>query len=214
MNFLALVEKFCHLSRKENALRTTGWGSLLVIALAISACGPNGETTQNLKNDASPPAVSTVTPPPAPPQRELAAAFDASTTTLLEAKTAADFAKFKALSQVVLAPEANGLRITSSGTDPQILLPPFAEGKRCIVQLAINLPIETPVQIFYSLRDHQGFTEAQSQLVPLKKGKNIVYFQLDQPDLIDPVRLDPGASPGDYIIESVVAKSITNPARP
>lgn len=198
---------------RRSAFRAIGWNSLFLFAVAISACGPSGDTPRDA---ATPNAASSpvATAPPAPTQADLAAKFDASTAAILEAKRVEDFAKFKPLNQVVLTPTADGLKITASGTDPQILLPPFAEGKPCIVQVTINLPVETPVQIFYSLHDSPSFSEAQSQLTtPLAKGRDVVYFLLDQPGLIDPVRLDPGASPGDYLIESVVARAIMSPAK-
>ena len=144
----------------------------------------------------------------------LAAAFDASTETILDLKSASDLTKLKALRQVDLSTGANGLNVIASGDDPSLLLPPFCEGKQSILQVVIDTPVDTQIQLFYAFRDQPGFNEAQSQTLALKKGRNVVYFQLDQANLIDPLRLDPGASPGEYIIESVIARSMTKPAAP
>lgn len=108
-------------------------------------------------------------------QTEIAAKFDAAKTTLLEASKPADFSKFQALHGATLLPAPTGLRVTSTGTDPQILLPPFADGKKFIAKVVVEAPFDTPMQMFYQLRERPGFVEAQSQLVPLKKGRNAVY---------------------------------------
>jgi hypothetical protein len=133
--------------------------------------------------------------------------FDAAGPVIFEAKTASDFSKFEALREATLSPGPNGLRIVASGTDPQVVFPAFAQGKKFVLRVMIEAPFETPAQFFYQIASRPGFVEAQSQLVPLKKGKNIVYFSSDEPNVIDPVRIDPGASPGEYVIESVVARS-------
>jgi hypothetical protein len=62
------------------------------------------------------------------------------------------------------------------------------------------------------LRDAPTYTETHSQLFPLIKGRNVVYFRVNQPDLIDPVRLDPAFNAGDYKIESIAAREIAKPA--
>ena len=49
-------------------------------------------------------------------------------------------------------------------------------------------------------------------MLMLKPGANVVYFDLDQPNLIDPLRLDPAAAPGDYVINSIVARVATTPS--
>jgi hypothetical protein len=146
-------------------------------------------------------------PAPRQSQSELAATFEAAGAVIFEAKTASDFSKFEALREATVSPGANGLRVVASGTDPQVVFPKFAEGKKFILRMVIEAPFETPAQFFYQISSKPGFVEAQSQLVPLKKGKNVVYFNSEDPNVIDPLRIDPGASPGEYVIESVVARS-------
>ena len=156
-------------------------------------------------------APALATPQPVEAQADLAGSFNVSQTTLFEARSAADFSKFQVLREATVAPGANGLHITAAGTDPQLLLPPFAAGKQFILQVVIEAPFETPCQMFYQVADRPGFVEAQSQLVPLKKGRNTVYFKVDVSKVIDPVRIDPGASAGEYTIESVVARAVSGP---
>jgi hypothetical protein len=37
--------------------------------------------------------------------------------------------------------------------------------------------------------------------------KNVIYFRLHSPSLIDPLRFDPAAHPGNYIVESIMARA-------
>lgn len=203
MNIMAVGRKFPQSFTKRSAARSARLSLPFLLAFAMASCGPSNDTT-----NATPPARAVR------PQAELAASFEASTETILDLRNPTDLIRLKALQQADLSAAANGLHITASGDDPQLLLPPFCEGKHSILQVVIDTTVDTPIQLFYALRDQPGFNEAQSQSLALKKGRNVVYFQLDQGNLIDPLRLDPGASRGEYVIESIIARSTTKPAAP
>jgi len=189
----------------------------LLLAAAIFGCGPKEDTASNASgppaNSVSNPSPSTANARPAS-QPELAMKFEASTVTIFEARTADALANLKVLQQATLSKGANGLIVTASGIDPSLSLPPFIADKQAIVQVTIVSPVETPIQLFYITRDRPVPSEEQSQTVMLKPGSNVIYFQLSQPGLIDPLRLDPGAAPGQYVIESVVARSLPKPSAP
>ena len=72
------------------------WTLPLVFSLAFSACGPDASTSTA---SASPPPTSAKAPTapqtPVVSQADLAKAFDNSTTTLLELKTAEQFGQIK-----------------------------------------------------------------------------------------------------------------------
>jgi hypothetical protein len=188
---------------------------LLLFAFAMAGCGPSNDTTNVTPPiSPSPPIVSSDLPPPTRSQAELAAAFDKSNETIFEATTGEQLMKVKPLRQVTFFIMANGLKVVASGTAPSLLLPAFVQGKKCILQVAIESPAGTPIKLFYSRREQPAYSESQAQTLSLKKGRNVVYFQLDQANLIDPLRLDPGTSAGDYIIESVVARATEKPATP
>ena len=215
MNIMAIGGKFPRWFTRRSTARSAGLSLLFLLAFAMAGCGPSSDNSNaNLSTSSVTPAPSVAPRPVVRPQVELAAAFDASTETILDLKSPGDLTRLKALRQVNLSAAANGLNITASGDDPSLLLPPFCEGKQSILQVVIDTPVDTPVQLFYAFRDHPGFNEAQSQTLALKKGRNVVYFQLDQGNLVDPLRLDPGASPGEYVIESVIARSMTKPPAP
>ena len=142
------------------------------------------------------------------PQEELATAFAGSTKVITEARTDESWQQFQPLRQVDLSPGPQGLTATASGPDPALLFPPFAAGQKNVLQVVINSPADTRAQLFYLTRGETAYAEGRSQMVNLTAGKNVVYFRLDQPDLVDPLRFDPGTAPGQYVIESVVARAI------
>ncbi|HZR04906.1 MAG TPA: hypothetical protein VFA61_03655 [Candidatus Udaeobacter sp.] len=141
------------------------------------------------------------------PQKQFEAEFNASSEVIFEAKTAADLAKCRALQQCELRPGDNGLKIVAKGDDAAILLPNFAMSKRFILQVTIDSSTETGVQLFYMMRGDKTYHEGQAVIYPLRKGKNVMYFKVDQ-DVVNPLRLDPSYTPGEYTIESIMARSI------
>ena len=70
-----------------------------------------------------------------------------------------------------------------SSDDPQLILPPFAEGKQFILQVVIQSPVDTLAQLFFLLQGQSSYLEDRSYMVPLKPGKNVIYFRLDSPAL-------------------------------
>jgi hypothetical protein len=141
------------------------------------------------------------------PQKQFEAEFNASSEIIFEAKTSADLAKCRALQQCELRPSDNGLKIVAKGDDAAILLPNFAKGKRFMLQVTIDSSTETGIQLFYMMRGDKTYHEGQAAIYPLKKGKNVIYFKVDQ-DVVDPLRLDPSYTLGEYTIESIIARSI------
>lgn len=142
-----------------------------------------------------------------PLQQQLEADFNASGETIAEAVSSGDLAECRALQQCELKLSDNGLTIITSGNDAAILLPKFGLGKPFLLQVTIDSSTETGMQLFYKLRGDKKYDESHSAMFPLKKGKNIIYFKIDQ-DVVDPLRLDPSYTPGEYTIKSIVARAI------
>ena len=185
--------------RRGAVLAFVAWG-----LLSVSGCDHRNDTP-------TPPASGGTTPSEtatALPQQELAAAFDSSNTVVFTATTSDDWNQFKPQQQVELKPDANGLTVVVTGADPNLILPPFASGKTTVIQIVINSPAETVAQLFHLSQTERAYAEGRSQIVNLTPGRNVIYFRLDQPDLVDPVRLDPGAVAGEYLIESVIARAV------
>ena len=145
-----------------------------------------------------------------PSQEELAAAFEASKETLFAMKTPVELAGIRAVSQATIAPAENGLQVTATGNDPVLHLPPFAAGKRFILQVAIESPADGGIQLFHKVSGEADYGERRGPLYPLKQGRNTVYWRVDSPNVIDPLRLDPGYTPGTYVIESITARTLSN----
>jgi hypothetical protein len=174
----------------------------LAVIFTITGCGPSQPSGDSADN---------ATPPPmAISQADLALAFEASKNIVFEAKTAADFAIVKAEKQVNITPTDAGLKVIATSNDPTLMLSQLAAGTKTILQVVIEAPVETSIQLFYATKTNNKYVEAQSQLLPLKAGKNTVYFQLDS-DVQGPLRLDPGAAQGVYIIESLAVRAAAGP---
>jgi len=70
-------------------------------------------------------------------------------------------------------------------------------GKRYILQVTTDSSTETGIQLFYMIRGDKAYQERHAAMYPLKKGKNVIYFKVDQ-DVVDPWRLDPSYTLGEY----------------
>ncbi len=144
--------------------------------------------------------------PVVPSQVELAATYSTLTDFIIEVRKDAGWKKFRAEKQATLTPGDNRLRIEATSDDPVIILPGsdlVASVKRFMVELVIESPAETQAQLYYLTKGQTKYTERHSQIAPLKPGRNIIYFQVEDPNLIGPLRLDPGATAGVYVISSM-----------
>jgi hypothetical protein len=182
-------------------------GAATGLILSLGACGPKTETTN--ANSSIP---STNAPASATSQEVLAAAFNASSETLFEAKTAADLGKCRVFQQCELVAGDEGLKVIAAGDDAAMYLPSFAEDKRFILQVIIESPVDSGIQLFHMLRGQKEYEEAKAPIYPIKKGTNTVYFKVDDAKTIDPLRLDPSFKSGEYTIKSIIARPIAAPA--
>ncbi len=139
-------------------------------------------------------------------QDELAANYSTLTDFIIEVRKDAGWKKFRAEKQAMLITGDNRLRIQATGDDPVIILPGsglVAGVKRFMVEVVIESPAETHAQLYYLAKGQTKYMERNSQIAPLKPGRNIIYFRVEDPNLIGPLRLDPGATAGLYVISSM-----------
>ena len=181
-----------------------GCGTAIGLTISFAACGREKETVAS-DTSASQAKASEIS------QAGLATAFNAASENLFEAKTGSDLMKCRMLQQCELVAAADGLKIIATGDDAAILLPPFAEGKRFILQVIIDSPVDSAIQLFHKLRGQKEYGEAKAPLCPIMKGKNTIYFRVDDGNVIDPLRLDPSFKPGEYTINSIMARAIPAP---
>lgn len=142
------------------------------------------------------------------PQEDLARDFASATNLVAEARTDDIWRRFTVLQQATVSVADNKLTVNATGDDSALLLPPFAAGKRFIIEVTYESPADTLAQLFYKGIGQKDFMEANSQATSVKAGRNVVYFRVDAPNVIDPLRFDPGAVPGVYVIESMIARAI------
>lgn len=144
---------------------------------------------------------------PARSQAELAAAFEASTTSLFAARTVEAFASFQPLKDATLEPGPDGLAVNAGGIDSSLLLPEVEAIQPAIIKVVIVSPVETPVQIFYKVAGRAEYTEAYSHSQPLKVGENTIYLEHNEPETTGQMRLDPGNAPGNYIVKDLEVRA-------
>ena len=201
MNFRKLFRKCLLKGLHPVVWLTVGWGTALGLTLSLAACSREKETVSSTNASAS----------NADLQAGLAAAFNASSENLLEAKTSADLLKCRAMQHCELVAVADGLKVIAKGNDPAILLPPFAEGKRFILQVIIDSPVDSGIQLFHMVRGQKDYGEGKAAMCPLEKGKSTIYFKVEDGNVVDPLRLDPSFKPGEYTIHSILARAIPAP---
>jgi hypothetical protein len=204
MNFRTIYINFLPKRLHRVVCLTIGCGTALGLMFSLVACNREKETVAS--NTSATPAKTTEIS-----QVELAAAFDASSANLFEAKTSADLLKCRPLQYCEIVAAADGIKVIAQGEDAAILLPPFAEGKRFILQVVIDSPVDSAIQLFYMVRGQKEYGEGKAPLCPLMKGKNTIYFKVADGNVIDPLRLDPSFKPGEYTIISIVARAIPAP---
>jgi hypothetical protein len=192
----------------------------ILVVVGLAGCGQSNEPAADASPTTATPAATLTASVPAAAatpisQLDLAANFESSTEILLKAAIAGDLAKLKPFQQVRLTPAPNGLTVTPAGNDPGLLLPPFAQGKKFMIKIAVDSPADdATISILYMQRDLPQFDGARSYTNALKKGQNVTYFQVDKPDLIDPVRVEFSPVKGDYVIQSVEVRALAKSSNP
>lgn len=176
---------------------------MIALALALASCDRAPE---------APPTAEAPAPQGTPAtfsQDELAAMYPSLSGLVAEARTSDVWKRFNATQQANLTVADNRLQIEATGDNPIIILPAFgATGHRFLIETIIESPTATTARMFYMVKGQTQYYDAQSQVVALQPGRNVVYFRFEDRNIIDPLRLDPGAAPGTYVIESMRAMEL------
>jgi hypothetical protein len=141
-------------------------------------------------------------------QEELASEYATLGGLVAEANSGTVWRQFRAQQQATLSVTGERLVIKVTGDNPVVILPNFARGQRFILEAIIDSENVTTAQLYYLTPDQKKYSEDQSQLVELKTGRNVVYFKVDDPAVIDPIRFDPASTPGTYTIERMTARAL------
>lgn len=137
------------------------------------------------------------------PQAELAESFNESTEILFSAKTNGGWGTIKALNDAQLITNGDELRVNATGTDAQLLLPEFELSGNPIVKVVIVSPAATILQLFCRTKSGLDYQEGRSARQPLEPGENTVYLKVPVRDASSPLRLDPGAVAGNYLLKEL-----------
>jgi hypothetical protein len=207
MTFREIVNKVSLKQPHSAFFLAVGIGAAVGLTLLLGACGPRTEPT-----NANPSTPSANASTGANSQEVLAAVFNASSENLFEAKTSADLGKCRVFQQCELVPGDEGLKVIATGDDAAIFLPSFAEDKRFVLQVIIDSPVDSGIQLFHMVRGQKEYQEAKAPIYPIRKGINTIYFRVDDAKTIDPLRLDPSFKSGEYTIKSIIARPVVAPA--
>jgi hypothetical protein len=123
----------------------------------------------------------------------------------LDLKATTRFTGFGVVTQATVSPQADQLLITASGNDPSIVLPPVALNPPIQFALRVDLttPADTLVEVFYSTNTVPSFVPEHVVSVPAKAGKNVLLFEVNDPEFAGALRFDPGQVPGQYILHGM-----------
>lgn len=98
------------------------------------------------------------------------------------------------------------------GDDPQFFLPEInncvVSSPRIVLRIEMNSSVDTIAQVFYQSELIPYYTESQSDIQEVRKGKNILYFRIPLKDLIGHIRFDSGKKQGEYQIQSLVIRTV------
>ena len=100
----------------------------------------------------------------------------------------------------------SSLHFHSTGSDPSFILPEMklTENKFAALKIDFSIPEQSAAQIFYLTNKNKYFNGEQSVVMQAEKGRNVLVFYFPETGIKNkPIRFDPGAVTGDYIIHSI-----------
>lgn len=209
MNDLVRHRPLSTLRRPADKIFAMGFAVLL--AAAMGSCDSD-ESLPTVNLSPAPPGPTTMETDTsggeavAMSQPELSYEYGTLSGLLAEAASAKVWKQFRAQQQVEISVSGNRLVVTATGDDPVLIMPRFAAGQKFIIEAVIESQNDTSAQLYYLTPGQSKYRDDQSQVVELKAGRNVVYFKIDDPNVIDPLRFDPAAKPGTYTIERMTAR--------
>lgn len=123
--------------------------------------------------------------------------------------------KVAALNQAALTVDGEKLLIKASGNDPSVSLPALTvqPGAQFALRIEQDTPADTTAEVFYTTAATPGYTSENEVSVPVKAGRSVILFEINDPGFAGGLRYDPGQVPGDYTIHQMEAFA-SEPLRP
>ncbi|MBF0225183.1 MAG: hypothetical protein HQK76_06980 [Desulfobacterales bacterium] len=97
------------------------------------------------------------------------------------------------------------LLVDAIGNDPGFMLPVmnYQENKFLLIKITIDSPEPTNLQIFYKTKKNKNYCKENCAIELIKKGENNLYIFIEDIDIWDKIRIDPGDALGQYIISLI-----------
>lgn len=123
----------------------------------------------------------------------------------MDLKELSHFVGFVAVAQTTITSQSDQLIIAASGNDPAVTLPPIAMAPPIQFALRVELtaPANSLAEVFYMTNPVQTFVPEHVVSVPVKAGKNVLLFEINDPEFSGGLRFDPGQVPGQYILHGL-----------
>jgi len=117
----------------------------------------------------------------------------------------ADLATLRPFKNTRMAATSSGIEIRSNDEDPKVRLPtivPVGKARDLVVEISVNVPNEGNLKVYWC-NGKDTFTEDRSVARYLLPGQNNISVRVSNPTFPVSLRLDPGESPGKYLLHSI-----------
>lgn len=97
------------------------------------------------------------------------------------------------------------LEFTSIGNDPYFILPSISIDSQEDAQLYITFEAEkaSSIELFFTTEENRSYSEENKQSKATTSGKNMAIFPITKSAAEGRLRIDPGANPGRFLINSI-----------
>lgn len=116
-----------------------------------------------------------------------------------------DLATLRPFKNTRLTPTSSGVEIGATDEDPKVRLPVIAAGKAedLVLEISVHVPVEGNLKVYWC-NGKDTFAEDRSVARYLLPGQNTISMRVSKPTFPVSLRLDPGESPGKYLLHSIV----------
>ncbi len=135
-----------------------------------------------------------------------------SPTVLLTSEARGFGSRLVPLHHVAITEGPDGVELNASGDDPFLLLPEIEipPGHRISLKMVLESPAETELRVYFTTPTSPDYTEELKARETIHRGLNNLVIDIFHPELVGPLRLDPGTKPGSYVLVSLEVLAYPN----